>query len=768
MRLDTSEVKWHLFKTRVKMSWPSLLVHETNGNNTKIRFKLTQIGNVSYTNITIRNPSSHDLLVQLVLNPSYPEFETLNNGLSPNFIPGHSKYEFLSPSGTFFLKNDCGKRRKDFKEKLNVHVHDETLPLFLSPGQNFTVRIGFKPEDAISSSIFLYVRNNLTVVEVIQLKGVGAFPSFRFGNRKPGSIQPLAFELTEKHLKDCEHRKERFLNLTVKRTFTARNMGDVPIFVNQFFINGLPCEGYGFKVLNCNSFALKPNNTRKIDIAFTPDFTLSKIVRSLTLDTSLNVPINYTLIAVISPNYLLQCGSALSRPLWEPYLYYVLLFSMCVLLLFVVTMIIIEADHILKETVIFVHRTKSTREETLDLRLVGAQIRNEMRSQKGPDIFLKDKIDQAKNDALLVTTAKDDFVKSENEKYTAIIPAVSGKSKKRLSNKLDNEIQKSVNNKKHSLIQKSKTRAAECDTRKKNQETKEKHVNRPKQKLNKNEAVGEEETSSTTTESSNNEEIEKEHDKIKREPDKTSFLTTSNLRTYTGKVEQFKCLPSKVETKKGCRRAAQKNNGKDIQEQKDNSKSPTEFSGRSKGVKVATKLHKEKQQQPLNRKTFVEKKLNGQIENNSTTACCSPTLHFNNIWSDSRATFSDVVARTDNALALVSSRPVLTQPQNQNCKPTMYVEPYKQTTTDLGPIGSRKTNHQLETRQDQSNGLSNSFFSDSSNLTFTNSTSLFNLDENWEQETVNTASQLFDFAQSSTTCSEILDTSKPIFYQSVF
>lgn len=53
-------------------------------------------------------------------------------------------------------------------------------------------------------------------------------------------------------------------NLTVKRSFTARNTGALPISVHGFQISGLPCEGYGFRVLNCEPFYLAPNATRKV------------------------------------------------------------------------------------------------------------------------------------------------------------------------------------------------------------------------------------------------------------------------------------------------------------------------------------------------------------------------------------------------------------------------------------------------------------------------------------------------------------------------
>lgn len=56
-------------------------------------------------------------------------------------------------------------------------------------------------------------------------------------------------------------------NFTVRRAFTARNTGALPIYINGFDINGKPCQGYGFRVLNCQGFELKPNSSRKIDIA---------------------------------------------------------------------------------------------------------------------------------------------------------------------------------------------------------------------------------------------------------------------------------------------------------------------------------------------------------------------------------------------------------------------------------------------------------------------------------------------------------------------
>lgn len=54
--------------------------------------------------------------------------------------------------------------------------------------------------------------------------------------------------------------------LTVKKTVLATNPGQLATQVTSFSIDGYECEGYGFKVLNCQSLNLKPTTSVKIDI----------------------------------------------------------------------------------------------------------------------------------------------------------------------------------------------------------------------------------------------------------------------------------------------------------------------------------------------------------------------------------------------------------------------------------------------------------------------------------------------------------------------
>ena len=90
----------------------------------------------------------------------------------------------------------------------------------------------------------------------------------------------------------------------------------------------------------------------------------------------------------------------------------------------------------------------------------------------------------------------------------------------------------------------------------------------------------------------------------------------------------------------------------------------------------------------LNKKSSTEKGLSSKKDisamftHTNTKQFCQPK----NMWNENRASFSDVVARSD------CQSPTSRLIQVQNAKPTMFVEPYKQTTNELGPIGSHREN----------------------------------------------------------------------------
>ncbi|XP_070516268.1 transmembrane protein 131 isoform X3 [Cardiocondyla obscurior] len=356
MRLDTTEVRGHRFYVNIKPYWPSLLASSSFiKNKSVLTFPLTQVGNTSYRAIKLHNPSTSPLVIQLVMDWNYPQGSRLYHSLPLKFKPVGAEY--LSTIPEEFKLEENANEREMFEKQWGVTIAPQSLPLYLNPLETRTVRMAYTPFSTSASSGFLYIRNNMTILEVLRMSGRGANAQFNFGYSKAGSTTPLLFELTDKHLK-CERYQNKLTTLAMKRSFAVRNTGELPIEIYGFYINDWHCEGYGFKVLDCAPFKLSPNATKRIEIVFAPDFTLSRVERKLMVMTSLgpdadenikNGVVIFNLLATLPPQSLNLCASVLARPSWESSVQKAAFVLSSVLMLCVAVVSFLEADRILRE-----------------------------------------------------------------------------------------------------------------------------------------------------------------------------------------------------------------------------------------------------------------------------------------------------------------------------------------------------------------------------------------------------------------------------------
>jgi hypothetical protein len=100
---------------------------------------------------------------------------------------------------------------------------------------------------------------------------------------------------------------------------------------------------------------LMPNQSLSMEVAFTPDFTQTRVVRTLRLHSTVggqDTPLNYTLMATLPTHMLVLCAAVLPRPNWEQFFYYGSVAVSVFLLLCVVTAATLEADRILRSGVV--------------------------------------------------------------------------------------------------------------------------------------------------------------------------------------------------------------------------------------------------------------------------------------------------------------------------------------------------------------------------------------------------------------------------------
>lgn len=69
----------------------------------------------------------------------------------------------------------------------------------------------------ISNGCICFCRNNLTIIDAIVIKGQGGRGEMKLSNKKPGSAIPLQFDITEKHLKNCDSKSIKTLSLSLRK-----------------------------------------------------------------------------------------------------------------------------------------------------------------------------------------------------------------------------------------------------------------------------------------------------------------------------------------------------------------------------------------------------------------------------------------------------------------------------------------------------------------------------------------------------------------------
>ena len=390
LNLDTNKVRGFLVKARAKLVWPRVMPPMD-----QLTFPLTQVGNYSTKEIAFLNPSDQNIICHLVPMASYPE----GANLAPLLPATYNRGNPVGPDTPYSNETHfriLSVHEKDLGPVPGYHgdlLHDpDTKSFLLKAGVSAVVKVRFEPQTVGHFKSGLFVRNNLTGVEFIEFFGEAVHGEVKFGKFRATTSTSsetlekavLEFDMKEKHLKGCTSTTASSQPMfTVKRTFKTKNTGMTSFYVKGFDIEGYACEGYGFRVLDCEAFNLEPNETREISIAFTPDFTLSRISRMMTMKTTLKhlEALNYTLVATVPSHMLNTCSRVLPRPFWEVYLFWACNITMAIVVIIAVCTAGYEADRLLNAAFLAPFLQIDDQGQLLDLRSVADMVHREMNNE---------------------------------------------------------------------------------------------------------------------------------------------------------------------------------------------------------------------------------------------------------------------------------------------------------------------------------------------------------------------------------------------------
>ncbi|KAH0616044.1 hypothetical protein JD844_026835 [Phrynosoma platyrhinos] len=233
-----------------------------------------------------------------------------------------------------------------------IRSSSEMLHLKLQPLETKKVGVVFTPLDYKRVTSVILVRNNLTVLDVVYVEGIGARELLKVGGRLPGAGGSLRFKVPESTLMDCRQQlKDGKQIVSITKNFKVENIGHLPITVTSMKINGYSCQGYGFEVLECHDFFLAQNSSREISIVFTPDFTSSWVIRELTFVTAAGVEFHFTLNVTLPHHLLPLCADVVPGPSWEESFWRFTVLFVSLSLLGVILIAFQQAQYILTEFV---------------------------------------------------------------------------------------------------------------------------------------------------------------------------------------------------------------------------------------------------------------------------------------------------------------------------------------------------------------------------------------------------------------------------------
>ena len=247
----------------------------------KIKFKneillKPTIGNKFYISKLFSKNFTNNIPIIVEMTDKKINFENKNSFSSKENI-----FKYLYNKIKTLLNKSKKKKLTEYQKIINQSFFlDESVShrLFtLSPGKKYRIGpIKYHPFDCSKSSITLFIKNNLTILYPIKIKGQGGSGNAHFINyNKNSRNKKMKLINNSKLIIDID--KDVFENEMINkdnitRTITLSNNGTLPLIIKNISIENSGCEGYGIKILQCEEFDLIPNENIDIDIMIIPDF----------------------------------------------------------------------------------------------------------------------------------------------------------------------------------------------------------------------------------------------------------------------------------------------------------------------------------------------------------------------------------------------------------------------------------------------------------------------------------------------------------------
>ncbi|CAI9110146.1 OLC1v1010122C2 [Oldenlandia corymbosa var. corymbosa] len=244
-------------------------------DDNEVLFPVVEVGNHSSAFVNVRNPSDQPVVMQLILHSGeiIDECKGVDGPLQP------------SASSSLSSTGEASPARYGFSTAEGALTEALVHPF----GRASLGPLLFQPSDRCGWRSSVLVRNNLSGVEWLSLRGIGgSFSMVLFEESRP--VQSLDFKLSFPTLHVSSSRDMQNVEETIHvcsqpivKELYARNIGELPLEIRSIKVSGTKCGLDGFAVQTCKGFRLEPGNAMKLIITYQSDFSVATIHRDLEL-----------------------------------------------------------------------------------------------------------------------------------------------------------------------------------------------------------------------------------------------------------------------------------------------------------------------------------------------------------------------------------------------------------------------------------------------------------------------------------------------------
>ena len=350
------------FEVSGRLKWPRLFQTDRN----EIRFPDT----VVITNTLNRQPNTSQKQV-VIINPTN-DWLQIQPLLMHDYRTPRDQLEIINKLKDDYpwLNSYAGTQRPKYSHQFGVGtpaVHTTgPQPWYIEPGEEKKLYLGFFPKDVREHETILILRNNLTVLEPLRLVGRGIEEKLRLAN----DSDQVEITILEEHLQDCKGDDMKASKGSINQ-IRIENHASIAAEIVNITINGHPCRGGGWEVMDCGgssrlrnqgivikaSTRSNPVTQRGVNregselfpLRYRPDFSMTQTESVLEVTTKMGNRFQFTLVAVLPPDYVAVCRQAIPRPNWEAPCRRVILIMMIVLIFGFTFMGYIESNYLVEQ-----------------------------------------------------------------------------------------------------------------------------------------------------------------------------------------------------------------------------------------------------------------------------------------------------------------------------------------------------------------------------------------------------------------------------------